>query len=382
MAFLARRCFSSHTLPLTQPLVSPHSLHAALKATPHSIVLLDASYHIPLRLRLPAEKENLKTKIRSAFGMLSNDRLMDQEPAHVRDYIRRSDDEVTDSLERDAKREFEMGDRIEGSKFFDFSVIRDVLRSQPLMAPPPEDFAAFMDDLGIQTTDHIVLYDTVGVHTSPRAWWLFKLMGHENVSVLDGGLPLWKHLSYPTTPTLANASPDADTITDSPPPLSNATRGGYTPRYDASRVVEYQRLMGTVVDLMSVDFPVIVDVRPEDRHRGIGIEPLHTTKKMGTIPGSVNIPWREFVETVHSETDGSVVATTLKEPMEIIRVFKENGRRVDLDREMVVYGNDGVSAAVVCLCLEVLGKTSGVRLYEGGWSEWGVLDASPVTRRG
>ncbi|KAI9350114.1 Rhodanese-like domain-containing protein [Obelidium mucronatum] len=359
---LARRLFSTSKHPLSSPpLVNVHWLNAQLApgASSRNIKLLDASYHIPLRLRIPSIPETLKDKIRSAFGMGVQVQLEGELPV-VREILVQTDDEVVGAVARDAKALFQTGERIQGSQFFDLSVVRDVLKTQPLIAPSPEDFGFFMDELGIKKTDHVVVYDTIGIHSSPRAWWMFKLMGHENVSVLDGGLPEW----------IKNGYAVAATTTATEKPHSDST---YIAEFQPSRVTEFKDLFRVVGDLMSVDHPIILDVRSRERHLGMGMEPLHTSKKMGMIPGSLNVYWKDML------LDNG---TCLKKPLDLIRVLKEPGQSVDLDRNLVVYGNDGISAAVVCLALEVLGKEDGVALYDGGWSEWAMHDDTPVMRKG
>ncbi|KAJ3018378.1 UNVERIFIED_CONTAM: threonyl-tRNA synthetase [Siphonaria sp. JEL0065] len=359
---LTVRLFSTTRLVQSPPLVDAAWLHSQLSTANSinsNIKLLDASYHIPLRLRIPSTPETMKEKIRSALGMGSYLRLENESP-HVQDILVKSDDEVDGSVARDAKALFADGQRIQDSQFFDLSVIRDVLKSQPLIAPSHEDFGGFMDELGIRNSDHVVVYDTVGIHSSPRAWWIFKLMGHENVSVLDGGLPEWIKSGYPVINiTTSKSTTNSDPVEK------------YIAHHQSTRVKEYQDMMGIVVDLMAVSRPIILDVRDRERHLGVGVDPLHTTKKMGTIPGSINIHWKEFL-------DGN----KLKKPLDIIRTFKGPGRSVNLDHDLVIYGNDGISAAVVCLALEVLGKESGVAVYDGGWAEWGMNDASPITHKG
>ncbi|KAJ3291060.1 hypothetical protein HDU79_002728, partial [Rhizoclosmatium sp. JEL0117] len=359
---------ASHSLRELPLLLSPVQLAdiLALSSTSTNIKLLDASYHVPLRLRTPSTPASLKEKIRMAFGVGASDQL-DVEPPHIKKYLEENDDEVPGSLLRDAKREFELGDRIQGSQFFDLSTIRDILKSQPLISPAPEDFAEFMNDLSIKNTDHIIVYDTLGTQTSPRAWSLLRLMGHQNISILDGGLPAWRRANLPVVPTTASSSSSTES------PASTDPSDSYTPDFQPTRVRDYQDILRGVVDLMQTNCPVIIDVRPPERHMGMGIEPLHTTKKYGTIPGSINIHWREFLDPS---------TNTILAPLEIIRVLKAPGRRIDLDRDIVVFGNDAISASVVQLCLEVLGKTEGVSVYEGGWSEWAGQDASPTTRKG
>ena len=60
------------------------------------------------------------------------------------------------------------------------------------MLPAPEKFVSRMRKMGIGDGDKVVVYDDAGMYSAPRAWWMFRVMGHDDVSVLDGGLPKWK----------------------------------------------------------------------------------------------------------------------------------------------------------------------------------------------
>lgn len=81
---------------------------------------------------------------------------------------------------------------------FDFdNDIRDKNTTLPHMMPAADFFTDEMQKLGIDQESAIVVYDYVGVYSSPRAWWMFRAMGHSNVAVLDGGLPAWKQAGHP-----------------------------------------------------------------------------------------------------------------------------------------------------------------------------------------
>lgn len=95
---------------------------------------------------------------------------------------------------RDGFTEFKSS-RILGSGFWSSDIIAtkgDAVRNLPHMLPTPEIFADACSRLGISPDQHVVVYDSKGVFSAPRAAFTFKAFGHENVSVLDGGLPGWK----------------------------------------------------------------------------------------------------------------------------------------------------------------------------------------------
>ena len=91
---------------------------------------------------------------------------------------------------RDPRKEYEAG-HIPGAVFFDIDAVADTSIPLPHMLPSPEHFAAAVGALGIDETQKIVVYDSVGLSSAPRVWWTFKVMGARDVVILDGGLPKW-----------------------------------------------------------------------------------------------------------------------------------------------------------------------------------------------
>lgn len=82
--------------------------------------------------------------------------------------------------------------QIKGARFFDIkNTFSDTANPLPNTLPSPKQFETEAKKLGINKNSTIVVYDNLGIYSSPRAWWLFKIMGHQNVAVLDGGLPEW-----------------------------------------------------------------------------------------------------------------------------------------------------------------------------------------------
>jgi 3-deoxy-D-manno-octulosonate 8-phosphate phosphatase KdsC-like HAD superfamily phosphatase len=92
--------------------------------------------------------------------------------------------------ERSGKLEFEAC-HIPGSIFFDIDEFSDKKSSFPHTVLPDDKFSQMISDLGISNQDHIVVYDTLGIFSSPRVWWMFNYYGHNQISILDGGLIKW-----------------------------------------------------------------------------------------------------------------------------------------------------------------------------------------------
>ena len=85
---------------------------------------------------------------------------------------------------------------IPNSLRFDFDdVLCDHDTPLPHMLPSPEFFEDEMQKYGVNKNSALVVYDKIGIYSSPRAWWMFKAMGHDQVAVLDGGLPAWIHIA-------------------------------------------------------------------------------------------------------------------------------------------------------------------------------------------
>lgn len=242
---------------------------------------------------------------------------------------------------RDMRAEYRAG-HLPGAVFFDIEALSDHTSSLPHMMPRPEAFAVAMRELGISSDKHLVIYDEGNLYSAPRAWWMLKTFGVEQVSILAGGLAGWQRDELPLQQgdvTLPEAEFDA--------------------HFDADRVMRL-----TDVLLISHEKTAqLVDARPAPRFNAEADEPRPGLKR-GHIPGALNVPWGELV------FEGELKTTD-----ELSAVFARKG--VDLNKPIVVSCGSGVTAAVVALALETLG-VDGVTLYDGSWSEWGARDDLPV----
>ncbi len=243
---------------------------------------------------------------------------------------------------RDPKAEYD-AQHIPGARFFDIDDISDARSQLPHMAPPIEKFMSRMRALGVGDGHQVVVYDGAGMLSAPRVWWLFKLMGQENVAVLDGGLPKW----------LA----DGREVADMPPIARNRHM---TVRFQNHLV----RDVTQVAHASKLGSPQIVDARAAARFRGEAPEPREGLRA-GHIPGARNVPYTTLLNPDQ----------TMKTPDETRGVFEAAG--VDLGQPIVTSCGSGITAAVLALALERLGHNDWA-LYDGSWAEWGMFPTVPV----
>ena len=241
---------------------------------------------------------------------------------------------------RDGRAEFQ-AERIPGALFFDLDAVSDPASGLPML-PTPETFSRALGDLGASATDRIVVYDTVGLFSAARLWWMLTVMGASQAQVLDGGLPKWRVEGRSVETGHAPA----------PSPTVFAAR--LTPGAVASLDDVRQALDGDVQ---------VIDARGAPRFRGEVAEPRPGVRA-GHMPGAINLPYPRLLN-----ADG-----TLKRGAALETAFAEAG--VDPSRPVVTTCGSGVTAAILTLGLAVLGRPS--RLYDGSWAEWGSRSDTPA----
>ena len=236
---------------------------------------------------------------------------------------------------------------IPNARFFDINKISEQNSNLPHMLPSELFFSKMVGKLGINNDDTVVAYDNSIFFSSARAWWMFKIFGHKNLKIIDGGLKAWKD--------------QGGRLESKKNVFKNTT-------YIAQKVNDklYDNLDNIMEDLNNYRNKVIIDARGEERFLGQVEEPRPKVRS-GHIPSSLNIPISSLID---KKTN------CFKSTNEINQIFIDIGI-TNKDAELVMTCGSGVTACGLAIAAYSLGFKH-VKVYDGSWSEWGANPKTPI----
>lgn len=229
---------------------------------------------------------------------------------------------------------------VPGAGYFDIDEIADTETALSHMLPSADFFGDKVGALGVDHDTHVIVYDNNGFFASARAWWMFRAMGHDQVSVMDGGLSAW---------VAAGGRLEIDAGTRPPTSFQARLRDS---------LVRDQSAMSAHVHAQDAH---ILDARDHGRFSGTSPEPRPDLPS-GHMPGSFCVPASALI----------TADKTLKPARELSTFLQAY-----LDVPVVTSCGSGVSAAVIALALARLGKWDAA-LYDGSWSEWAANSDNPI----
>ena len=242
--------------------------------------------------------------------------------------------------ERSGKLEFEAC-HIPGSIFFDIDEFSDKKSTFPHTVLPDDKFSQMISDLGISNQDHIVVYDTLGIFSSPRVWWMFNYYGHNQISILDGGLIKWCK-------------------------EKKEIESGKGKKYSKTtfKVNENHSLLKTYEDIkknISNNSFQILDARSKGRFEGIDAEPRKNLRS-GSITNSINLPWNECID---PDSKCFLGKPALEQKFKSLKIN---------DSQPIVFScGSGISACVIGKAFNII-NNKPVNIYDGSWTEWATKE--------
>lgn len=242
------------------------------------------------------------------------------------------------------------------ARHFDFeSHICDRDSHLPCMLPTPDYFQEKVRELGVNQDSLVVVYDNMGVYSSPRAWWMLKTMGCESVYVLNGGLPAWKAIQGPVS-AMASTESSAESSVESG---EHVAKGDFISHFQADKMLGLADIKAN----LESEEALVLDARSAARFSGEEADPRPHVKS-GHIPKAKSLPYSVLQENGYMK-----VASELKSQ------FEQKG--VTASDKLIFSCGSGITACILALAASESGFNN-IAVYDGSWSEWGTNDANPV----
>ena len=241
---------------------------------------------------------------------------------------------------RDPYQEYLAG-HIPGAVFFDIDRV-STPSDLPHMVPSAEMFAESAGTLGLSENKTVVVYDSKGLFSAARVWWMFRLFGFTDVRILDGGIPAWLDAGH----SLAQGVPVIEKVS-----VTSTLKIGAV--VDAAQVLQASEQRSAQ----------ILDARSRGRFNGTEPEP-RAGLRGGHIPGSICLPFNELLD------NGSL------KPNDALREAFDHSGLTD-ESPVITSCGSGVTAAILTLALHCIGRDD-TALYDGSWTEWGANAELPV----
>lgn len=233
--------------------------------------------------------------------------------------------------------------QIKNAIFFDLNVFSESDAPFPNTILSADEFQKKAQKIGVHQESCLVVYDDLGMYSSPRAWWMFQLMGFTNIAVLDGGFPAWKAQQLPTEKPINKI----------------VSEGNFKANYQPQKIV----FTNDVLKNLETQHSLVFDARSEGRFYGTEPEPRKEVRG-GHIPNSFSLPHTAML------SEGKMKS---KEDLQYLFQSKNNE-----NKPLIFTCGSGITASVLALGAEIAGVKNHA-VYDGSWTEWGSTESLPIT---